>query len=89
MGQKGQKGSTPEIDLSKVSFVFNRSNYQLGDMITAVVVRPSAALRVASSIPAWNKYLYDLHVLVPGVVVCICDFFMFVNAPTTQELILV
>ena len=32
----------------------------------------TAALRVAVSIPACNKYLYDLQVVVPGLAVCVC-----------------
>ena len=38
------------------------------------------------SIPARYKYLYGLQVVVPGLAVCVCDFSMFVNAPTVQEL---
>ena len=44
-----------------------------------VVVRPTAALRVAGSIPARNKY--GLRVVIPG-----DDFSIFENAPTMQEL---
>ena len=43
--------------------------------IGTVVERPTAALRVASSIPR-NKYLYGLRVIIPGLAV------KFVNATT-------
>ena len=58
------------------------------DTIGAVLVRPTATLRVADSIPARNKYLYGLHAVVPGLAIYVCDFSMFVNAPTIQELFL-
>lgn len=35
----------------------------------------AAALRVAGSIPSWNKYLYGLHEVIPGV--CECEFKYF------------
>ena len=56
--------------------------------VGAVVERPTAALRVAGLIAAWNKYLYGLFVVVPGLAVCVCVCSMFVNAPTIQELFL-
>ena len=34
---------------------------------------------VAGSIPAQNKYLYGLQIVVPGLGICACDY-MFVNA---------
>ena len=49
----------------------------------------TAAQRAVCSIPARNKYLYDLQVVVPGLGVCVCEFIMFVNAPTIQEKFLV
>ena len=58
------------------------------DTVGAEVNRPTAALRVAGSIPVRNKYLYGLWIAVPGLAVCVCDFSMFVNAPTKQELFL-
>ena len=36
--------------------------------------RLTAALCVAGSIPARNKYLYGLQVVVPGLAVCVCEF---------------
>ena len=33
--------------------------------VGAVVERPTAALRIAGSIPTQNKYLYGLQVVVP------------------------
>ena len=55
----------------------------------AVVKWSSAPLRVAGLIPAKNKYLYGLQVVVPGLVLFVVDFSMFVNAPIIQELFLV
>ena len=47
----------------------------------AVVERPTAALCVAGSIPAQSvresnlrNYLYDLHLVIPGLAVCACEF---------------
>ena len=62
---------------------------QIDDSVYAVIKRPTVALRGAGSIPERNKYLYGLQVVVPGLAVCVCDFSMFVNAPTIQELFLV
>ena len=42
--------------------------------VSALAERSTAALRVAGSIPARNKYVYDLQVDVPGLAVCVCDF---------------
>ena len=39
------------------------------DTVGIVVERPTAALRVAGSIPTPNKYLYGLQVVVPGMAV--------------------
>ena len=44
------------------------------------------AQRVARSIPARNKHLYVLQIVVPGLTVCVCEFSMFANALTIQEL---
>ena len=43
------------------------------------------ALRAAGSIPARNNYIYDLHLVVPGLAVCICEFKCFINVSTIQE----
>ena len=64
-------------------------NVNVVDTIGAKVERPTVALRVASSIPGRNKYLYCLQVVVPGLVVYVSNFSMFVNGPTIQELFLV
>ena len=39
-----------------------------------MVVRPTAVLRVVGSIPARDKYLYDLQIVVLDLAVCVCDF---------------
>ena len=54
-----------------------------------MVEQSTAALRVVGSIPALNKYLYGLQVVVLGLTVCVCDRSMFVKATTIQEKILV
>ena len=51
--------------------------------------RSAAALIVAGSIPARNKYLYGLQIVVSDLVVSVCDFSMFVNALRIQEVLLV
>ena len=56
----------------------------IDDTVCAVVERPTVVLRVAGSILSLNKYLYGLQVVVPGLV--LCDFSMFVNASTIQEI---
>ena len=43
----------------------------------AVAERASSALRVVGSIPARNKYLYDLYLVAPGLAVCVCKFKYF------------
>ena len=39
-----------------------------------IVKHLTAVLRVKGSIPARNKYLYDLHLVVSGLAVCACEF---------------
>ena len=46
----------------------------------------TAALRVEGSIPARDKYLYTLQVVVPGLAAYVCAFSMFVKAPMVLEL---
>ena len=48
----------------------------------------AAAFCVAGSIPAGNKYVYGLQVVL-GLAVCVFVFSIFVNAPTMQDKILV
>ena len=47
---------------------------KLNGIVGAVAERPTAALPVSSSIPARNKHLYGLQVVVPDLAVCVCDF---------------
>ena len=47
-----------------------------------MAAQSTATLNVAGSIPPQNKYMCGLLRLVVG---CVCDF-LFVNAPTEQEL---
>ena len=56
-------------------------------MVGAVVEQPTAALRGTGSIPARNKYLHHLQVVVTGLAVYVFFFFfsMFVNTPMIQE----
>ena len=63
-------------------------NYPFDDTVGAVAERLAVALRVAGSIPARNKYLYGLQIIVPGLAVCVCEI-MLVNTPTIQEIFLV
>ena len=42
--------------------------------VGSVVECSSVALRVAGSIPARNKYLFDLNLVVAGLAVCVCEF---------------
>ena len=44
-------------------------------MVGAVVECSTAALRVAGSIPARNKYLYDVHVVIPSLARYVSFFF--------------
>ena len=59
--------------------------FLIDETVVAVAVRSTAALRVAGWIPARNKYLYGLQVVVLGLAVCVCDF-LFLKAPPIQEL---
>ena len=42
-------------------------------MVGAVLARSTTALRVAGLIPTQNKYLYDLHLVVPGLAIYVCE----------------
>ena len=46
-------------------------------MVSAVAERSTAALHVAGLIPARNKYFYDLHLVAPGLAVCVSEFESF------------
>ena len=46
----------------------------LDGTVGAVAERATPVLRVTGSIPAPNKYLFDLQILVPGLPVCAYDF---------------
>ena len=45
--------------------------YTLDGMVFAVIERSTATLRVTGSIPARNKYLFDLQVVIPHLAVCV------------------
>ena len=47
---------------------------KVDDMVDAVVERSTAALFDAGSISAWNKYLYELHLVVTGLALCVFKF---------------
>ena len=47
--------------------------------VETVADRSSAELHVAILVPTPSKYLNDVHVVVPGTVVCVSEFEMFVN----------
>ena len=40
----------------------------------SISMMTTAALCVAGTFPACNKYLYGLQVVVPGLAVCVCEF---------------
>ena len=67
--------------------IYIKARYLL--LFGAVVERSADALIIAGSIPALNKYLYGLQIVVPGVPVCVCDFSLFVNAPMILEIYIV
>ena len=57
-------------------------NYQLmTTRLQKFVPMTSAAMRVEGVIPARNKYLYSLYLLVPSQTVCVYDISIIVNAP--------
>ena len=74
----------------KLFYCVDFTLYSASDDGTVIIVvkQLTAALRATGSIPARNKYLYGLHVVVLGLTDCVCDFFMFVNAPKIQELLI-
>ena len=53
------------------------------DTFGAVIDQSTAVLCVASLIPTRNKYLYDLHVVVPGLAVCVYAFKCLVHTHDT------
>ena len=55
--------------------------------VGAMVERLTVALCVAGSIPARNKYLYGLNVVVPGLAVCECDFCYVFESIHNMEII--
>ena len=69
---------TSDID-SQESWRMGLSTYviNLNGTVGAVGERTTAVLRVAGSIPARNKYSYDLQIVVSGLAVCVCDFICF------------
>ena len=46
----------------------------LDGTVGAVAKWSAAALRAAGSIPARNKYLYGLQIVVRDLAVCVCEF---------------
>ena len=56
--------------LGTTTHVQNKTNGTVG----ALVECSTAALRVPGSVPSRNKHLYDLHLVVPGLAVCVFEF---------------
>ena len=62
-------------------------NSNCNDTVGAVAELPNVTQCVVGSIPARNKSLFVLQIVVPGLAVNVCEFSLFVNSPTIQELL--
>ena len=48
------------------------------DTVRVVAEGLAAVLHITGLIPARNKYLYDLQIVVPGLVICVGEFKYYV-----------
>ena len=62
------------IPINILNISIKNYNLNFDDTIGTVAESWTAALRVAGSIPAQNKYFYGLQVVAPGLAICVRDF---------------